>query len=446
MTAIGGAHSTSGRMIGIVVSGLVGFVASVMVGGIVGGVIAWMFLRSRLTSDRGGDPEIDSGESESVSRRTELPLALPELHRLFDAVAGAVMLVNSRTGYVVAASDEAFTLGLVQGDRVITPQIGSMISDVDRGTPIRDELVEVRRHPFATGRIDLQTRVAPLNSTVAIVLAEDVSSTRRVDDVRRDFVVNVSHELKTPVGALSLLSEAVIAAADQPDEVRHFADRMRVESARLSHLVGDLVDLSRLQGDDPMLHAGPVDIDAVISEAVDATRTAASSKRIDIRVGGKYGLAVYGVESQLTAALRNLLTNAVNYSGDNTSVAIGSRAVEDLVEITVTDQGIGISEVEIDRIFERFYRVDQARTRATGGTGLGLSIVKHVSLNHGGTVSVWSAEGEGSTFTLQLPSLALSVLQRDSPQRAEAQRHFVQPDEETDRAARADSAASSDSE
>jgi two-component system sensor histidine kinase SenX3 len=356
------------------------------------------------------------------------------------------MLVNSRTGYVVAASDEAFTLGLVQGDRVITPQIGSMISDVDRGTSIRDELVEVRRHPFATGRFDLQTRVAPLNSTVAIVLAEDVSSTRRVDDVRRDFVVNVSHELKTPVGALSLLSEAVIAAADQPDEVRHFADRMRVESARLSHLVGDLVDLSRLQGDDPMLHAGPVDIDAVISEAVDATRTAASSKQIDIRVGGEYGLAVYGVESQLTAALRNLLTNAVNYSGDNTNVAIGSRAVADLVEITVTDQGIGISEIEIDRIFERFYRVDQARTRATGGTGLGLSIVKHVSLNHGGTVSVWSAEGEGSTFTLRLPSLALSVLQRDSPQRDEAQRDSARRNEETDRAARADNATSSDSE
>ncbi|NQU36853.1 MAG: two-component sensor histidine kinase [Actinobacteria bacterium] len=318
------------------------------------------------------------------------------------------MLVNSRTGYVVASSSEAATFGLVQGDRVAAPQIASMVSDVHRGVAIRDELVEVRRHPFATARIDLQTRVAPLNSGIAIVLAEDVSSTRRVDDVRRDFIVNVSHELKTPVGALSLLSEAVVAAADQPGEVRHFADRMRVESARLSHLVGDLVDLSRLQGEDPMLSAQPVDIDAVVSEAVDAMRTTAQAKGIAIRVGGEQGLTVYGVEGQLTAALRNLLANAVNYSGSNTNVAIGSRAVEGYVEVTVTDQGIGIPPTEIDRVFERFYRVDQARSRATGGTGLGLSIVKHVSQNHGGSVTVWSVEGEGSTFTLRLPSLAMA--------------------------------------
>jgi two-component system sensor histidine kinase SenX3 len=399
-------------MIGRVVSGFLGLMASLVVGAVVGALITWLTLRRRLISDVAGQLPIASAvplpEPARTGRQAELPLALPELQRLFDAVAGAVILVNSRTGYVVASSTEATSFGLVHGDRVATGQIASMISDVQRGAAIRDELVEVRRYPFATARIDLQTRVAPLNSSIAIVLAEDVSSTRRVDDVRRDFVVNVSHELKTPVGALSLLSEAVIAAADQPDEVRHFADRMRIESARLAHLVGDLVDLSRLQGDDPMLSAEPVDIDAVVSEAVDAMRTTAQAKEIAIRVGGEHGLAVYGVESQLTAALRNLLANAVNYSGSNTNVAIGSRAVEGFVEITVTDQGIGISATEVGRIFERFYRVDQARSRVTGGTGLGLSIVKHVSQNHGGNVTVWSVEGEGSTFTLRLPSLAMS--------------------------------------
>lgn len=400
--------SQVGPMIDLVVSGLIGLVASLVVGAVVGGLITWLALRRRLISDAARDPVTPPPAPLPGSSRALLPLALPELQRLFDAVGGAVILVNSRTGHVVASSPKAVTFGLVQGDRVATPHIASMISDVHRGTAIRDELVEVRRHPFATARIDLQTRVAPLNSGIAIVLAEDVSSTRRVDDVRRDFIVNVSHELKTPVGALSLLSEAVVAAADQPEEVRHFADRMRIESARLSHLVGDLVDLSRLQGDDPMLSAEPVDIDAVVSEAVDAVRTTAQAKEIDIRVGGEHALAVYGVESQLTAALRNLLANAVNYSGSNTNVAIGSRAVEGFVEITVTDQGIGIPASEIGRIFERFYRVDQARSRVTGGTGLGLSIVKHVSQNHGGNVTVWSVEGEGSTFTLRLPSLAMS--------------------------------------
>ncbi len=383
-------------------------VVAVLVGLLLGGLVVWLLGRHRDPAHGDTASSSDVQDLTSGPSRIDTSLALPELQRLFDAIAGPVMLVNSRTGFVVAACDDAFSLGLVHGDRVASPQVSSMVSDVHRGGIVRDELVSVRRNPVATGRIDLQTRVAPLNSTVAIVLADDVSSTRRIDDVRRDFVVNVSHELKTPVGALSLLSEAVLEAADQPDEVRHFADRMRVESARLAHLVGDLVDLSRLQGDDPMLHAAPVDVDAVISEAVDAMRTAAQSKEIDIRVGGEHSLAVYGVESQLTAALRNLLANAVNYSGNNTNVAIGSRAVEDFVEITITDQGIGIPAAELDRVFERFYRVDQARSRVTGGTGLGLSIVKHVSQNHGGRVTVWSVEGEGSTFTLRLPSLALS--------------------------------------
>lgn len=331
-----------------------------------------------------------------------------EVHRLFEAIPGAVILVNSSTGLVQLASREAFSMGLVIGDRIAVNQIASMVGDVNRGASVRNELLEVRRNPFSTGRLDLQTCVAPLTKSTAVILAEDVSSTRRVDDVRRDFVVNVSHELKTPVGALSLLSEAVIAAADEPDEVRHFADRMRVESARLSHLVGDLVDLSRLQGDDPMREASEVEVDRVVAEALDAMRTTAQAKDIEIVTGGEHGLVMHGVEGQLTTALRNLLSNAVNYSGDRTRVAVGTRLVDDFVEITVTDQGIGIPSNEIDRVFERFYRVDQARSRVTGGTGLGLSIVKHVCQNHGGNVSVWSVEGEGSTFTLRLPCLEYS--------------------------------------
>jgi two-component system sensor histidine kinase SenX3 len=236
-----------------------------------------------------------------------------------------------------------------------------------------------------------------------LVLAEDLSEAQRVDAVRRDFVANVSHELKTPIGALSLLAEAVLSSADEPEAVRHFAGRMEAEAGRLSDLVGDLIDLSRLQGTDPLKDAAPVEVDDVVDEATDAVRQLASNSQIDVVVGGTQGLTVLGMESQLVTALRNLLTNAINYSPRGTSVAVATRLTDGVVEISVTDQGMGIPESELHRVFERFYRVDQARSRVTGGTGLGLSIVKHVAENHGGEVGVWSILGEGSTFTLRLP-------------------------------------------
>ena len=197
--------------------------------------------------------------------------------------------------------------------------------------------------------------------------------------------------------------------------MRHFAGRMQIESSRLANLVGDLVDLSRLQGDDPMEYAAPVSVDKVVHEAADSMRMAAEADQIEIITGGVAGLTVYGVESQLVTALRNLLANAVAYSPPLTRVAVGKSAANGIVELTVTDQGIGIPPPELDRIFERFYRVDQARSRVTGGTGLGLAIVKHVSLNHAGGVSVWSIEGEGSTFTLRLPAYRSQPAGRAAP-------------------------------
>lgn len=366
----------------------------------IGALAAWMILRSKTSE--GPSAAAPAPESQS-SPATHLNLS--ELRRLFNAVPGALILVDCRTNASLVASDASYQLGLVQGGRVAVPQLTAMVGDVYRGSPLRTEEIQLRRSPFAAGRTDLLTRVVPIDEVTVLVLAEDVSSAKRVDDVRRDFVANVSHELKTPVGALSLLSEAILTAADDPTEVRHFADRMRIESARLAHLVADIVDLSRLQGDDPMQYAQPVKIDSVLAEAVDSMRTTAQAKEIEIVTGGDRGLRVFGVESQLVTAVRNLLANAVAYSSGHTRVAVGCRALAGTVEITVTDQGIGIPTGEIDRIFERFYRIDQARSRQTGGTGLGLSIVKHVCQNHRGTVAVWSVEGEGSTFTLQLPRL-----------------------------------------
>jgi signal transduction histidine kinase len=230
-----------------------------------------------------------------------------------------------------------------------------------------------------------------------------VTETRRVETVRRDFVANVGHELKTPVGAMALLAEAIEDAADDPEAVQRFAGRMTREADRLSRLVRELIDLSRLQGGEPLPELEPVDVDVVLAEAVDRTRTAAVAKQLQIVLGGEKGLVVRGVESQLATAVTNLLANAVAYSPGETRIAVAARARSGFAEITVTDSGIGIPRKDRLRVFERFYRVDQSRASSTGGTGLGLAIVKHVANNHGGSVSVWSEEGLGSTFTLRIP-------------------------------------------
>jgi two-component system sensor histidine kinase SenX3 len=249
---------------------------------------------------------------------------------------------------------------------------------------------------------------------VALVL-QDVTEARRVEEVRRDFVANVGHELKTPVGALALLAEAVQDAADDPETVQRFGARMSHEADRLARLVRELIDLSRLQGGEPMPDLVPVDVDTVLLESTDRTGLAAAAKHIDLVVGGERGLVVRGVEAQLATAVTNLLANAVHYSPENTRIAVAARARSGFAEIAVTDSGIGIPREDRSRVFERFYRVDQSRASSTGGTGLGLAIVKHVASNHGGSVSVWSEEGLGSTFTLRIPLAAADAAPAGEP-------------------------------
>jgi two-component system sensor histidine kinase SenX3 len=319
------------------------------------------------------------------------------------AVLRSSAVVLDEDDRVIKASAAAHSFGLVRGDRMLADDLLEMAGRVRRDGEIRQAELELPRGPLGGETLAVTARVAPLGTHLVLVLVEDRTETRRVDAVRRDFVANVSHELKTPVGALALLAEAVLGASDDPEAVRRFAGRMQHEAARLSGLVQELIDLSRLQGDDPLSQALPAHVDDVVNEAVDRSRARAGAREIELISGGEQGLEVLGDEQQLIMALGNLVENAVNYSPSHTRVAIGVRRCGDLVEITVTDQGIGIPERDLERIFERFYRVDPARSRATGGTGLGLSIVKHVAANHGGEVSVWSLEGSGSTFTLRLP-------------------------------------------
>lgn len=256
------------------------------------------------------------------------------------------------------------------------------------------------------GTLVIQVRVAPLGEEYILLLADDRTEIARTEAVRNDFVANVSHELKTPVGAISLLAEALESAPEDQSTVRRFASRMMTESARLAALVQDIIELSRVQGKDVAIVGTNVDMNAVIAEAVDRTRMPAQSKNITLAVGPGQPAEVYGEQAQLVTALRNLIDNAVRYSPENTQVGIGLSVGDGVVSVSISDQGDGLTPAEQDRVFERFYRVDAARSRHTGGTGLGLSIVKHIISNHGGEVTLWSAPKMGSTFTVRLPQLS----------------------------------------
>jgi two-component system sensor histidine kinase SenX3 len=303
---------------------------------------------------------------------------------------------------VQKASAPAYAMGLVRGTKLVSAELADLVSQVRRDGQIRETELVMSRSGMPARHVT--ARVAPLGSRLVLALVEDRTRERRVEAVRRDFVANVSHELKTPVGAIRLLAEAVADAADDPEAVKRFAGRMLHESDRLSRLVQQVIELSRLQGDDPLEAPIVVALDDAIAIAVDTSAIDADSKRIHIVTGGTPGLEVFGNEEQVTAAVTNLVANAVSYSEPESTVLVTTKSDAGSVEISVVDQGIGIPEKEIDRIFERFYRVDPARHRSTGGTGLGLSIVKHVAATHGGEVRVWSVEGQGSTFTLSLPN------------------------------------------
>lgn len=323
-------------------------------------------------------------------------------------IGRAYVIVDAIDG-VVRASPAAYAFGLVRGHTVVHSELLDLTARVRRDGVIEQEQLELPRGPLGQGTIVVQVRVAALGAEYILILADDRTEITRSEEIRNDFVANVSHELKTPVGAISLLAEAIDDAAEDEVAVRRFAQRMHKESGRLSALVQDIIELSRLQGADIVRRGKAVDINSVIAEAVDRNKLPAESKRIDIVVGGSASTPVYGDRDLLMTAFRNLIDNAIRYSPEGTRVGVGIRSRDGLVQVSVTDQGAGITPEEQERIFERFYRIDAARSRQTGGTGLGLSIVKHVVSNHGGEVTVWSQAGQGSTFTVRLPEMEGAV-------------------------------------
>ena len=401
------------RAVEVAVTGAIALLVGLVVGA-VGAVLRWWSpprqrgLTARLAGNSG------SGAGTAVAQGGGLPagtllavpqVASPDLSRRVLEVMRCGAVVLDPGDEVVLANPAARAMGVLRGGRLLVDDLRRLARTARRDGESRQAVVDTPRGRLGREPIAVTVQVAPLGETgyVALLL-DDVTESRRLEAVRRDFVANVSHELKTPVGALTLLSEAVQHAADDPESVRRFAGRMQHESVRLGRLVQELIELSRLQGADPLPVPTIVSVDALVAEACDRTRLVAETAGITVVSGGERGLAVRGSEVQLVTALVNLVDNAVAYSPARTRVAIGIRGRGEHVEISVSDQGIGIGERDLERVFERFYRADPARSRATGGTGLGLAIVKHIATNHAGEVSVWSVEGSGSTFTLRLPA------------------------------------------
>ncbi|MER5335103.1 ATP-binding protein [Micromonospora sp. NPDC002717] len=391
-----------------------------LVAGLVAGVLLPRFVpglggRSTSTGSRPGFP----------LTRGRLPIAEdPQSglgRRTIDSLrAGVVVLDPDDLPVLVNPAARAMGLlrtGPTPGSIAAHPLIRTLAGQVRR-TGVRREIeLDLPRGRDNTGvnPLGVHLRAMGLGAGYIAVEAADVTESHRLARVRRDFVANVSHELKTPIGALQLLAEALLdatepAGAGAPDlsedlvAARRFAERIQHESTRLGRLVQELLELTRLQGAEAQPPPEPVAVDWVVAEVVDRTRTSAAARRIDVVVEGERGLTVHGSDTQLATAVSNLVENAINYSAEDTTVRITARADDEHVEIAVADQGIGIAPTDVDRIFERFYRADQARSRSTGGTGLGLAIVKHIVGNHGGRVEVSSTLGGGSTFTLRLPA------------------------------------------
>ncbi|WP_411730478.1 sensor histidine kinase [Paeniglutamicibacter sp.] len=365
-----------------------------LVAGLVGlalGIVGIMAYRGSMLSRGGlpvvGEPTLPEGSAEVLS------------------VIGRAFVILDEVDGVVRANPASYAYGLVRGHTLIHEELRTLARKVRADGVIAEREFELPRGTMGAASVIIHVRVAPLGEEYILLLADDRTEITRTAAVRNDFVANVSHELKTPVGAISLLAEAIDGAADDEVAVRRFTTRLYKESARLAALVQDIIELSRLQGTDVVLAGESIDLNEVLAEAVDRNKLPAEEKRIKISVGGSVEQSVFGDRDLLMTALRNLIDNAIRYSPEDTTVGVGLRERDGLIQISVTDQGPGIAPEEQDRIFERFYRIDAARSRQTGGTGLGLSIVKHVVANHGGEITLWSQPGQGSTFTVRLPML-----------------------------------------
>ncbi len=323
------------------------------------------------------------------------------LGEILDPLRAAVVVVSD-SDRILAASAFAKSVGMARGSSLAPLEAANLLAQA-RATG-RSAEAELRLPGPSGEPLLLAVRAVLLSNGAAVVIAEDRSADLRFSETRRDFVANISHELKTPIGAISLLAEAAESAADDPDAVRGFLGKLTKETTRLNELVSQIIALSRLQATETVLGGHDVMVSQILESAVARCHHLAEARGISISLQAQPGLQVVGDTTELETAVTNLVQNAIAYSEPGARVAVTSCATGGMTEIRVSDNGIGISAEDQARIFERFFRVDADRSRASGGTGLGLSIVKHIAAAHGGDVTVWSRLGQGSTFTLRLPS------------------------------------------
>ena len=343
---------------------------------------------------------------QSDDEKPSKPSSLPELLLKTLNTLDRDSLILDKNGSAIFTTNNIDKLNILKDGKIFSEEFLALIRVVRRTGEKQEASFELPRGPIGEGKREIQVSVSMLSENgLVLIIIDDEGEKQRIDAVRRDFITNISHELKTPITALSLNSDALLEVKNEPDQVVRFADRIKQQAGRLNDLVQEIINLSKLQDADPLDVARNVNILDVVKEAINQCETNAEARKISINLEKEDAAVVLGNRDQLVMAVHNLIENAINYSSHGTNVTIVVEVNEEIVEITVKDQGIGIAQSEIDRIFERFYRVDPARSRATGGTGLGLSIVKHVAQNHGGEIKVWSAPGVGSTFSLRLPMI-----------------------------------------
>ena len=330
---------------------------------------------------------------------------------LLDALgsAGVVLSLNNR---VVRATSQALTLGVLDGWQLASKRLIALVNrarESDKTLSAELELSSGRRKP----KLYVSARAKSLTDGNVLLVLDDRTESHRLDEMRKDFMANISHELKTPIGAVGLLSEAMENSLDQPEVLAKLLKNIRKEAKRLTALVQDIIQLSRIQGTSTVAISKQINLVDVVKDAID--RNSWRSEKSDITIDFETvsdKVTVMGDAEMLTVAVKNLVENAIIYSNPGSTVAVVINKAGNFAQIVVKDTGIGIAKADLNRVFERFYRVDQSRSRETGGTGLGLSIVKHASITHQGDVQLFSKPGIGSTFTLRLPMVDTKVLKQ----------------------------------
>ena len=372
---------------------ILSFVAGVVACGLALPAISW--LRGRIAHYRQAT-DTEANQVTTVSQVLHL------------AVQGSptALAVLDRSQEIVMSNPAAHEMSLVH-DRAVNPDVWQTAQEVfeDKETRTVDLAIPKRRTGHRVTQFKAVIKPLTLNDgRFVIIYGTDESENVRMESARRDFVANVSHELKTPVGGIALLAEALLQDPGDQETVEYFGNKVYKEANRMADMVSELISLSKLQGAEALPEMEPLAVDDLIEEALSRNQLAAEARSIELNRGASVGVQVKGDRSLLVTALSNLISNAINYSPEKMPVSVSQKVVDGgVVLIRVTDRGIGIAPDDQKRVFERFFRVDQARSRQTGGTGLGLAIVKHVVANHGGNIKLWSRPGTGSTFTIELP-------------------------------------------